>query len=65
MSVGNLGTDPERMELIMTTALRRASVWNSIVVIDEAEVFMEQRNFHDIRRNALVSGLTLTVYIKI
>jgi hypothetical protein len=29
--------------------------WGAILLLDEADVFLEKRNMHDIHRNALVS----------
>lgn len=33
-----------------------AGTWNAIVLIDEADVFLEQRNVSDLERNGLVSS---------
>jgi hypothetical protein len=40
-------------------ALRLAAHWNAIVLIDEADVFLEQRSSHDLTRNGLVAGMIL------
>jgi len=32
-----------------------AHAWNAVVLIDEADVFLEERSVHDIHRNALVA----------
>jgi len=32
-----------------------ASIWNAIVLIDEADIFLERRSVHDLERNALVA----------
>jgi AAA+ superfamily predicted ATPase len=34
---------------------RRAEKWNAVLLLDEADVFLEQRSCHDVHRNALVS----------
>jgi SpoVK/Ycf46/Vps4 family AAA+-type ATPase len=34
---------------------RIAGHWNAILLLDEADVFLEQRSFHEIARNGLVS----------
>lgn len=33
---------------------------NIVILIDEADVFIEERNFADMKRNALISGLILS-----
>lgn len=39
----------------MLEALQLAAHWNAIVLIDEADVFLEQRSSHDLTRNGLVA----------
>jgi hypothetical protein len=34
-----------------------ATAWKAIVLIDEADVFLEQRSLHDLERNAMVAVL--------
>jgi hypothetical protein len=34
-----------------------AAGWNAIVLIDEADVFMEQRSLHELERNSMVAVL--------
>lgn len=53
------------MERNLTTALEVATRWNAIVLIDEADVFLEQRTVHDLKRNALVSGKRCSFTIRI
>src|SRR5271154_4740276 len=52
---GDLGTNAELLErnLVETTSL--AHKWGAIVLLDEADVYLEQRSLQDIRRNGLVS----------
>jgi hypothetical protein len=45
--------DQERM---LTAALVRASKWNAIVLLDEADVFMQERSANEMSRNEQVSG---------
>ena len=43
----------------MDSALARifalASAWKAVVLIDEADVFLEKRDLHDLGRNAMVA----------
>ena len=56
VSVGELGTDVEMMESQLDQILELASIWNAIILIDEADIFLERRSDSsgDILRNAMV-----------
>jgi SpoVK/Ycf46/Vps4 family AAA+-type ATPase len=56
ISSGELGTDPKAMEESLSIALQLATTWKAIVLIDEADVFLEQRSAKDLKRNGLVSS---------
>lgn len=43
------------MESDLETILDICHAWGAILLLDEADVFLEKRNMHDIYRNALVS----------
>lgn len=55
LNTGELGVTPHSVESNLTTALKLATRWGAIVLIDEADVFLEQRTIHDLTRNSLVS----------
>lgn len=55
VTVGELGTHADELEKRLSTILEMASSWKAIVLIDEADVFMEKRTTIDIERNTLVS----------
>jgi hypothetical protein len=55
VSAGELGTDPGRLEHGLQTILDIAHSWGAVLLLDEADVFLEKREVHDIHRNALVS----------
>ncbi|KAH6672437.1 P-loop containing nucleoside triphosphate hydrolase protein [Halenospora varia] len=55
ISSGELGVEPSLVEMNLKAALDLATTWNAIVLIDEADIFLEQRSMHDIERNSLVS----------
>jgi len=57
ISSGDLGTDTIQVEARLSRALALATSWNAVVLIDEADVFLEQRRNHDLKRNGLISGL--------
>jgi len=54
VSVGELGTSTIDLEEKLREILEIASVWDAVVLIDEADIFLEKRTEEDIKRNALV-----------
>jgi SpoVK/Ycf46/Vps4 family AAA+-type ATPase len=55
LSAGELGITPTSLESALVRALELAQMWDAVLLLDEAEVFLTQRNFSDVGRNALVS----------
>lgn len=54
-SAGELGTDSRLLEGELQKILDICHAWGAILLLDEADVFLEKRNMQDIHRNALVS----------
>lgn len=50
-----LSTIPAELEKKLGDVLKLATTWDAVVLIDEADVFLEQRSLHELERNALVS----------
>ncbi len=44
------------MEAKLATWLDRATSWNGIILIDEADIYLETREKKDMSRNSLVTG---------
>jgi hypothetical protein len=62
VAVGELGTDTAQLEKSLRQILDVAQIWNAVVLIDEADIFLEKRG-HDVLRNSLTSVfLRLTEY---
>ncbi|KIW32724.1 uncharacterized protein PV07_04252 [Cladophialophora immunda] len=55
VTCGDMGVDAERVENYLEDVLRIGTVWQCVVLLDEADVFLEERTHQDIKRNALVS----------
>lgn len=55
MSAGDLGFDPRKVETKLQDILEMCSRWSAILLLDEADVFLEQRSLHELERNKLVS----------
>jgi SpoVK/Ycf46/Vps4 family AAA+-type ATPase len=55
VTCGDIGTKPEEVEKYLESVLYLGKTWGCVVLIDEAEVFLEQRSLENLERNALVS----------
>ncbi|KAL4914738.1 P-loop containing nucleoside triphosphate hydrolase protein [Aspergillus aurantiobrunneus] len=55
VSAGELGTNPADVDSRLTLILELSQRWNAILLLDEADVFLQARNDTDVVRNALVS----------
>jgi SpoVK/Ycf46/Vps4 family AAA+-type ATPase len=54
VSAGELGTTAEAVEQRLDRIFKRAARWKAVLLLDEADVLLEQRSAQDIHRNALV-----------
>ncbi|NJN64808.1 MAG: AAA family ATPase [Acidobacteria bacterium] len=55
VTVGELGTHVEALEKSLSRALGIAERWNAVVLLDEADIFLEARSVDSVERNAMVS----------
>ncbi|KAF7506315.1 hypothetical protein GJ744_011888 [Endocarpon pusillum] len=55
VSCGDVGTKAEDVEKYLESVLHLGKIWGCVVLLDEADVFLEQRSLEDLKRNALVS----------
>jgi hypothetical protein len=53
---GELGTEAKPLEESLGAILELSKRWKAVILIDEADIFLEQRSPSDIERNSLVSG---------
>ena len=56
VSCGDLGVDAPAAEPALTDILDLATHWKAVLLIDEADIFLEQRSPSDLQRNGLVSS---------
>jgi hypothetical protein len=56
VSAGMLGTSPEAVEPALTHALELCRLWNAMLLLDEADVFLGSRLDDSLNRNELVSS---------
>ncbi|KAJ7615508.1 hypothetical protein FB45DRAFT_244515 [Roridomyces roridus] len=52
---GDLGTRAGDLDSALERVFDVATAWKAIVLIDEADVFLERRSMHDLERNAMVA----------
>lgn len=55
VSAGELGTNALDVDKFLTKILDLAKTWDAVLLLDEAEVFLQKRRSNDVKRNALVS----------
>ena len=53
---GDIGTEPYTVETELNKFFRLGEQWGAILLLDEADVYLESRNNRDLIRNSLVSG---------
>lgn len=55
VTCGDVGTKAEEVEKYLESVLYLGKLWGCVVLLDEADIFLQQRNLEDLHRNALVS----------
>lgn len=55
VSSGDLGVTSGDLDHKLTQIMDMTSTWRAVLLIDEADVFLERRSLHDLHRNAMVS----------
>jgi len=54
VGVGELGTNTDMLEKKLRNILDVAVIWDAVLLLDEADIFLEERDEHNIERNAMV-----------
>ncbi|KAJ3579150.1 hypothetical protein NPX13_g1414 [Xylaria arbuscula] len=55
LTCGDIGTNEVTMEKELGKWLKLARSWGAVMLLDEADVFLEKRGISDLKRNSLVS----------
>ena len=55
ITCGDIGTNAEEIERNLPDVLLFGKIWGCVLLLDEADVFLEERSEQDLQRNALVS----------
>ncbi|KAH7139865.1 hypothetical protein B0J13DRAFT_505202 [Dactylonectria estremocensis] len=56
LTCSDIGVEPTTIEYNLLKWFKVAEKWGAIMLIDEADIYMEQRQVQDIERNHLVAG---------
>ncbi|KAK4549945.1 hypothetical protein LTR36_005246 [Oleoguttula mirabilis] len=57
VSSGDLGTDSSTLDSRLSRILDMASTWKAVLLIDEADVFLERRSLHDMQLLEYYEGI--------
>ncbi|KAI9660321.1 MAG: hypothetical protein M1821_009671 [Bathelium mastoideum] len=55
VTCGDIGSTPEAVEKYLGLVTYLGTRWNCVLLLDEADVFLEERSMSDLTRNSLVS----------
>lgn len=55
VSAGELGASAHGIENELDRVLELCTRWNAVLLLDEADIFLEKRTEHDLKRNTVVS----------
>ncbi|OAK95160.1 P-loop containing nucleoside triphosphate hydrolase protein [Phaeosphaeriaceae sp. SRC1lsM3a] len=55
ITCGDIGTEPDKVETYLQLVFELGQSWNCVLLLDEADVFLEERTLTDLQRNSLVS----------
>jgi hypothetical protein len=55
ISAGEMPADAARLEIQLSSIFEAAVHWGALLLLDEADVFLERRSPNDLIRNGLVS----------
>ncbi|KAF2707698.1 hypothetical protein K504DRAFT_446813 [Pleomassaria siparia CBS 279.74] len=55
ITAADLGHEPGELEKRLLRFFHNASKWDAIVLLDEADVYLERRSINELRRNSIVS----------
>ncbi|KAL8697714.1 MAG: hypothetical protein Q9201_006975, partial [Fulgogasparrea decipioides] len=56
LTIADIGTIETRVELELIRWFTLAEAWNAVLLVDEADIFLEKRQNRDLARNGLVSA---------
>lgn len=61
VTCGDIGTSADAVEKYLQMVLVLGKTWNCVLLLDEADIFLEERTLSDLERNSLVSVFLRTL----
>ena len=61
LTCADIGTDPMTIEKKLVDWFKLARRWGAILLIDEADIYMESREVMDLTRNSIVASFLRTM----
>lgn len=59
LTIADIGTKEDKIEAELSKWFNLAERWKAVLLIDEADIFLERRKQTDLARNGVVSGTLL------
>ena len=56
LTCGDLGTTAVEVEKNLNKYLGYGELWGAVVLLDEADIYLQKRDLAEVERNSLVSG---------
>ena len=56
ITAADLGHEPNELEPSLVQFFRNANKWDAIVLLDEADIYLERRATNELKRNSIVSS---------
>jgi hypothetical protein len=63
IDAGTLGTSPKSVEEGLKKAFQLAERWNSLLLLEEADVYLEQRRSRNLTHNGVISAKAIRTYL--
>jgi hypothetical protein len=61
---GQIRPAPDAVKTVLQDAFLMTKAWKGIILLDEADIFLERRSVNDLDRNQLVSGIAFAASLK-
>jgi hypothetical protein len=61
LTIADLGAREDAIETNLTKWFALAQKWRAILLLDEADIFLERREHKDLARNGIVSGRLISM----
>jgi hypothetical protein len=63
LGADDIGTSPEKVEQALKHSFECCRLWDALLLIDEADVFLETRRADHLSRNELVASKSLLIIL--